>query len=100
MNQNDLAAQIYMRNAMARQPEFKPAKLRPAKPDKAKRHEMQLQAEVEDMKRQRNKDLEDIKMLKIEMSKLDILFRKYKELPPAPGSAPIQVNLPALILAA
>jgi len=37
--------------------------------------------EVEDLKRQRNKDLEDIKVLKIELNKLDLLFKKYKEMP-------------------
>ena len=31
------------------------------------------------MKKQRNKDLDHIKILKVELQKLDYLFKKYKE---------------------
>jgi hypothetical protein len=39
-------------------------------------------------------------MLKIEMSKLDVLFRRYKDLPASQVTMPIQINLPALVMAA
>lgn len=39
---------------------------------------MELTAEVADLKKQRNKDQEDVRLLKVEMSKLDLAFKKYK----------------------
>jgi hypothetical protein len=42
--------------------------------------------EVEELKKQRNKDVNDIKLLKVELNKLDLLFKKYKELAPISGA--------------
>lgn len=45
-----------------------------------KKTEADLQAEIEQLKLIRNKDQEDIKLLKVELSKLEIIYKKYKEL--------------------
>jgi len=51
VNQTDLAAHVYMRNAMHQPSEFKQAKPKPVKVDRARKNEMMLQAEVEELKR-------------------------------------------------
>lgn len=61
----------------------------PRQPRDGKKSEWQLQSEVEDLKRQRNRDLEDIKILKIELGKLQLLFKKYKETPVGQSSQSI-----------
>jgi len=50
--------------------------------DKAdkKKSEAELQKEVEELKLMRNRDEADIKMLKVELNKLDIVFKKYKDM--------------------
>ena len=35
--------------------------------------------EIEDIKRKKNKDMEDIKLLKVELHKMETLYKKYKE---------------------
>ena len=45
----------------------------------SKKNEWQLQAEVAELKKQRNKDVNHIKILKVELTKLELLFKKYKE---------------------
>ena len=49
--------------------------------DKAdrKKTDQELQTEIEQLKLMRNRDDEDVKMLKVELHKLDILFKKYKD---------------------
>jgi hypothetical protein len=49
------------------------------KADKRKT-EAELQAEIEQLKLIRNKDQCDIKQLKVELHKLDIIYKKYKEI--------------------
>ena len=45
----------------------------------SKKSEWQLSAEVNELKQQRNKDIEHIKILKVELLKLEQVFKKYKE---------------------
>ena len=45
----------------------------------SKKNEWQLSAEVAELKKQRNKDTNHIKLLKVELTKLELLFKKYKE---------------------
>jgi hypothetical protein len=49
--------------------------------DKAdkKKSEAELQAEIEQLKLIRNRDQADIKLLKVELNKLEITFKKYKD---------------------
>ena len=44
-----------------------------------KKSEWELQAEIDELKKRKNKDTEDIKHLKVELQKLEVLYRKYKE---------------------
>ena len=60
----------------------------------SKKNEWQLAAEVNQLKQQRNKDVEHIKILKVELQKVELLFKKYKECL-APDSVP-QVQLECL----
>lgn len=64
----------------------------------SKKNEWQLAAEVNDLKQQRNKDVNHIKILKVELHKLEQTFKKYKE-SLSPESVPqVQLeNLPSLI---
>lgn len=50
--------------------------------DKAdrKKTEVELKAEVDELKKMRNKDEEEIKLLKVEMNKLEMTFKKFKDL--------------------
>ena len=50
--------------------------------------EVELQYEIEELKKKKNKDLEDIKQLKVEYVKLESLFKKFKEV----GGVNVQVN--------
>ena len=50
--------------------------------------------EVEELKKQRNKDVNDIKLLKVELGKLDLLFKKYKELAPMSGAERTPIEVP------
>ena len=45
----------------------------------SKKNEWQLAAEVNELKQQRNKDVDHIKILKVELQKLEQIFKKYKE---------------------
>ena len=45
-------------------------------------NEFQLKKEVTDLKKKRNKDINDTRLLKVEISKLEVLFKKYKEIMP------------------
>jgi hypothetical protein len=47
--------------------------------DKRKSEE-ELQKEIEELKLMKNRDENDIKMLKVELNKLSILYKKYKEI--------------------
>lgn len=49
--------------------------------DKAdrKKTEAELKLEVEELKKMRNKDVLDIRMLKVELNKLETMYKKYKE---------------------
>ena len=50
--------------------------------DKADRrkNEMELKSEIDELKKMRNRDEEEIKLLKVELSKLEMCFKKFKEL--------------------
>ena len=45
----------------------------------SKKNEWMLSAEVAELKKQRNKDINHIKILKVELTKLELLYKKYKE---------------------
>lgn len=46
----------------------------------------------------RNKDLNDIKLLKVELQKLEVLYRKYKEIVPLSSTSQFnQLDLPELL---
>ena len=47
--------------------------------DVRKKSHQELSREIEEMKKQRNKDLDDIKRIKVELQKMEVLYRKYKE---------------------
>ena len=49
------------------------------RPDKKKTH-WELTMEIDEMKKKKNRDLEDIKKLKVELHKMEILYKKYREL--------------------
>ncbi len=36
--------------------------------------------EIDDLKKRKNRDLEDIKKLKVELHKMEILYKKYREI--------------------
>lgn len=57
---------------------------------------MDLTSEVADLKKQRNKDQEDLKMLKVEMVKLDQAFIKYKNIVPR-GYTQVKIELPDFV---
>lgn len=50
--------------------------------------------EVEDLKKQRNKDINDIKLLKVELNKLEKLFKQYKDIAPNSGAERNPINVP------
>ena len=62
----------------------------------SKKSEWELQSEVAELKKQRNRDLEHIKILKVELQKLEHLFKKYKECVSPENAPQIQLNLPTL----
>lgn len=45
-----------------------------------RKNEAELQKEIEELKLMKNRDENDIKMLKVELNKLSILYKKYKEI--------------------
>ena len=47
--------------------------------DKRKSH-WELTLEIDELKKRKNKDLEDIKIIKVELHKMETLYKKYKEL--------------------
>ena len=47
-----------------------------------KKTDKQLSDEISELKKMRNKDLEHIKILKVELTKLEQLYKKYKEIVP------------------
>lgn len=58
--------------------------------DKKKSH-WELTMEIEELKKRKNRDFEDIKLVKVELHKMQVLYKKYKELlSQQPG---IQTNL-------
>lgn len=59
-----------------------------------KKNEWQLASEVNELKKQRNKDMNDIKLLKVELLKLEKLFKKYKEIVPVGSMTFTQITLP------
>ena len=60
-----------------------------------------MSAEVNELKQQRNKDVEHIKILKVELHKLEQVFKKYKECLSPDNVPQIQLeNLPNLIMMA
>lgn len=60
--------------------------------DKKKTH-WELAMEIEELKKRKNRDIEEIKLIKVELHKMAVLFKKYKELmlqqggPPPPSLA-------------
>ena len=44
-----------------------------------KKSEQDLKLEIEELKKMRNKDIGDIRMLKVELNKLEQIYKKYKE---------------------
>ena len=44
-----------------------------------KKAQWELQIEIEELKKRKNKDLEDIKLLKVELTKLESLYKRFKE---------------------
>ena len=44
-----------------------------------KKTNLELQLEIEELKKMRNRDDDDIKLLKVELQKLEIVFKKYKD---------------------
>ena len=56
--------------------------------DKKKNH-WEIALEIEELKKKKNKDMDDIKLLKVELHKLDALYKKYKE---SAGSLGIGIN--------
>ena len=61
--------------------------------DKAdrKKSEQELKAEVEELKKMRNKDEEEIKLLKVEMNKLEMTFKKFRDIGGFQSSAGIKM---------
>jgi len=49
------------------------------RPDKKKNH-YELTMEIEELKKKKNRDIEDIKRLKVELHKMEQLYKKLKEL--------------------
>lgn len=49
--------------------------------DKAdrKKTEEDLKMEIEELKKMRNKDIADIRMLKVELNKLEMIYKKYRD---------------------
>ena len=66
----------------------------------SKKSEFELQTEVAELKKQRNKDQDHIKILKVELQKLDYLFKKYKECVSPENAPQIQLNIPTLAMMA
>jgi hypothetical protein len=44
-----------------------------------KKSEWELANDIEELKKRKNKDVEDIKILKVELNKLESLYKKFKE---------------------
>lgn len=44
-----------------------------------KKSDWEIEQEIEELKKKKNKDVESIKILKIEVGKLEGLYKKYKE---------------------
>lgn len=61
-----------------------------------KKSEWELQEEIEDLKKKKNKDIEEIKILKVELSKLESLYKRFKE--STDGPANLGMLLPTLQL--
>lgn len=57
---------------------------------------MDLTSEVADLKKQRNQDQEDVRLLKVEMVKLDQAFKKYKNTVPK-GYSSLTLELPDFV---
>jgi hypothetical protein len=49
------------------------------RPDRKKSH-WELTMEIEELKKKKNRDLEDIKKLKVELHKMELMYKKYREL--------------------
>jgi hypothetical protein len=57
---------------------------------------MDLTSEVSDLKKQRNKDQEEVRLLKVEMVKLEQAFKKYKNTVPR-GYNSLTIELPDFV---
>ena len=77
-----------------------PQGLMPRPVKDSKKSEWELQTEVAELKKQRNRDVEHIKILKVELQKLELLFKKYKECVTPENAPQIQLNLPTLAMMA
>lgn len=60
------------------------------------RSAMELSSEVANLKQQRNKDQDDVRLLKVEMQKLDQAFKKYRQIVPK-GHNNVKVELPDFV---
>ena len=49
-------------------------------PRDRRKNNIQLTTEIEELKKRKNLDLEDIKLLKVELLKMETLYKKYKEM--------------------
>jgi hypothetical protein len=49
------------------------------RPDRKKSH-WELTMEIDELKKRKNRDLEDIKKLKVELQKMEMLYKKYREI--------------------
>lgn len=57
---------------------------------------MELTSEVADLKKQRNKDQEDVRFLKVEMVKLEQAYKRYKQVVPK-GFTQVKIELPDFV---
>ena len=55
--------------------------------DKKKSH-WELTMEIEELKKKKNKDAEDIKMVKVELHNLQVLYKRCKQMQQGQGPAP------------
>lgn len=58
--------------------------------DKKKSH-WELTMEIEELKKKKNKDAEDIKMVKVELHKMQVLYKRCKEMQGQGGVANLQL---------
>ena len=118
VNQSDLKAQLYMKTVQERHRQFRvrdiaqrthapvnavvntpvahvPSSIPFSQMPRRERMKSQgqLNMEVSELKKQRNKDNADLRMLKVELAKLQQAFKKYKEIVPR-GFQATKIMLP------